>query len=53
MGLTGSPETSVSNHLTPRNNPEEERINEFNTRRQQKSKRGHFLTCLQEVLFKK
>ena len=23
MGSTGSPETSVSNHLTPRNNPED------------------------------
>ena len=26
MGLTGSPETSVSNHLTPSNNPEDGRI---------------------------
>ena len=29
MGPIGSPKTSVSNHLTPRNNPEERRI-QFN-----------------------
>jgi hypothetical protein len=27
MGPLGNPETSVSNHLTPRNNPKDGRIN--------------------------
>jgi hypothetical protein len=39
-GPVGSPETSVSNHLKPRNNPEDRKIN-FN--------RGEILKCVCKI----
>ena len=41
VGLTGSPETSVFNHLTPRNNPEDGRI-QFN-------REGSLISCMSSV----
>jgi ABC-type branched-subunit amino acid transport system ATPase component len=41
MGPLGSPETSVSNHLTGRNNPEDGRI-QFNRGQRQRSRSEGF-----------